>query len=231
MSDFSIKNYDFYYKLRTLPYVQEIAIYGSRAKNTNQKGSDIDLAISCPQATDAEWQNITDIIEHRDTLLSIDLVRLDRLTDQRFYQEVMVTKVILFRRVPNTYSWYEKFLDLSEALDKFEEVLHVSTQENPFMVEATIQTFEYTYELYWKVLKIICTEAGYEVLSPRQAFEQAYALELIEQERIWIEIMKTRNLTSHTYQRVVAHEIYDDCSQYYQVMRSDFTKLKTRFGL
>ena len=62
--------------------------------------------------------------------------------------------------------------------------------------------FEYTYELYWKMLKIICTEAGYEVLSPRQALEQAYTLELIEQERIWIEIM-----------------------------RSDFLKLKARFGL
>ncbi len=37
---------------------------------------------------------------------------------------------------------------------------------------------------------------------------------MVEQERVWIEIMKIRNLTSHTHQRVLAHEIYDACNQY-----------------
>src|SRR5438105_3264065 len=97
----NIKTYAFYYRLRTLSFVQEISIFGSRAKGVNFQRSDIDLAIRCEGATQEEWQKIRTIIDSSDTLLSIDCVRLDTLCDDRLLAEIERTKKVLFKRVPN----------------------------------------------------------------------------------------------------------------------------------
>ena len=74
-----IKQYQFYKKLVSLPFVEEIILYGSRARGDNQERSDIDLAIICPQASDVEWLEIKNIVTSADTLLHIDCVRFDAL--------------------------------------------------------------------------------------------------------------------------------------------------------
>ena len=74
-----IKKYLFYEKIKSLSFVEEIILFGSRARGDNQKRSDIDLAIFCPKATDMDWVKILDIIEEADTLLKIDCIRFDTL--------------------------------------------------------------------------------------------------------------------------------------------------------
>lgn len=44
--------------------------------------SDIDLAIICPNATEAEWQMVVAIIDKADTLLRIDYIRFDTLASE-----------------------------------------------------------------------------------------------------------------------------------------------------
>jgi predicted nucleotidyltransferase len=61
--------------------VEAIYLFGSRARHDNRKRSDIDIAINCPSASDKDWNQILDIIESADTLLKIDCVRLDQLSD------------------------------------------------------------------------------------------------------------------------------------------------------
>ena len=136
-----IKNCLFFYKLRTLPFVQEILLYGSRAKGQNTERSDIDLAIVCPEANETDWQTVRDIIDHADTLLKIDCLRLDQLNDARLRDAIHTTKVVLFKRVKNAYIWYDLFLDLGEALDKFSEVLKIKVVDFPYAIEATIHIF------------------------------------------------------------------------------------------
>lgn len=226
-----IKNYNIYYKLRTLPFVKEIWLFGSRAKQKEQERSDIDLAIVCPQASSEDWQKVLSIIHEADTLLKIDCIRFDTLTDQRLKKEIEDTKVILFQRVETHHPWYETFLDLKEALDKFADILQYKPQTFPYVVEATLQIFEYAFELYWKLLKKICQEEGLEANSPRSVFQQAYAAKLIDDERVWLEMIEDRNLTSHTYRQPVADEIYGHCEKYSKVMINTYEKLQTRFGL
>ena len=74
-----LKNYDFYYKLRTIAFIEEIWLFDSRAKSTNLERSDIDLAIKCSKTTDKDWQEIRSIIYSADSLLKIYLIRLDAL--------------------------------------------------------------------------------------------------------------------------------------------------------
>lgn len=75
-----ITNYQFYHNLTKLPYIKEIWLFGSRAREDNQERADIDLAISCSNTNDLEWYRIMDIIDEADTLLSIDCIRMDNLS-------------------------------------------------------------------------------------------------------------------------------------------------------
>ena len=83
----NLPNYQFIDNLKFLPFVEEIYLFGSRARGDNRKRSDIDLAVSCPKATDDEWQKVQDIIENADTLLEIDCVRLED-ANPNFYAEI-----------------------------------------------------------------------------------------------------------------------------------------------
>ncbi|MBF0180055.1 MAG: nucleotidyltransferase domain-containing protein [Magnetococcales bacterium] len=69
--------YRFLGRLQTLPWVEAIYLFGSRATRTHRARSDIDLAIFCPDANEQEWRQILEIVEEADTLLGIDCVRLD----------------------------------------------------------------------------------------------------------------------------------------------------------
>lgn len=227
----NIKNYEFYYKLRTLPFVDEIWLFGSRAKGLDLERSDIDLAILCPSATLEEWQKLRKIIDHADTLLKIDCLRFDQLQDDHLKREIEQTKTVLFKRVKNTHSWYNIFLDLGEALEKFKHILELDKNQYPYTIEATIQIFEYTYELYWKLLKKICYEEGIEVNSPRATFQQAYVMKLIDNEQIWLEMMENRNLTSHTYKLPTAKAIYEACKTYLPIMEKTYDSLKKKYKL
>ncbi len=72
-----------------------------------------------------------------------------------------------------------------------------------------IQAFEFTYELSWKTFQKIVQEEGLHVATPRQAFASALQVGFIPpaEEAVWIDMMKDRSLTSHTYHERLAEEI------------------------
>ncbi|MFY9590313.1 nucleotidyltransferase domain-containing protein [Rickettsia endosymbiont of Halotydeus destructor] len=98
----NIKSYFFIEKLKFLPFVKEIWLFGSRARGDNHKLSDIDLAIICPNITDQEWLKIIDIIENADTLLKIDCVRFEPLKiSAELYENILKNKKIIYVKNKN----------------------------------------------------------------------------------------------------------------------------------
>jgi len=91
-----VKQYKFIEKLKALPFVEELWLFGSRARGDNKERSDIDLAIVCKENTTSnDWLTVYDIIEDADTLLNIDLVRFDILSEGKFKDRILNEKVIL----------------------------------------------------------------------------------------------------------------------------------------
>lgn len=80
MKNAALPSYRFIEKLKKVPGIKRIILYGSRARKDNTERSDIDLAIDCPDVSAAEWNIVVDIIEHADTLLTIDYIRFDTLS-------------------------------------------------------------------------------------------------------------------------------------------------------
>lgn len=71
---------NFYKQLTALPFVDQVILYGSRARGDFQPRSDIDLALQCPHASTDDWQKVLNIIDDADTLLTIDCVQYDTLS-------------------------------------------------------------------------------------------------------------------------------------------------------
>lgn len=92
-----IKKYQFWEKLKNLSFVEEIWIFGSRARCDNQERSDIDLAIICPNATDNDWIKVMNIIEEADTLLKIDCLRFDKnQINSSLYKNILNDKKVIY---------------------------------------------------------------------------------------------------------------------------------------
>lgn len=114
----------------------------------------------------------------------------------------------------------EAFERFEKALKRLKIALSQSIDENDLVIDGTIQRFEFTFELFWKaVKKLLFEEFGIDTNAPRKALEAAYQNNLIQNEEVWIAMLRDRNLTSHTYKEDLAIEIYHNIkNQYFDVL-------------
>lgn len=99
MEEINMQEYAFIQKLKKMPSIEKIILYGSRARGDNRERSDIDLAIDCPHASIKEWHHIMDVIEDADTLLGIDCIRFDGLAKNNPLKEAILRDgVILYQK-------------------------------------------------------------------------------------------------------------------------------------
>lgn len=89
-----IKKIGFVEQIKQLHFVQEVVLFGSRARGQAGQFSDIDIAVICPQATIQEWNKILDIIENAQTLLPIDCVRYEQ-ADKNLQQKIKKEGIVL----------------------------------------------------------------------------------------------------------------------------------------
>ena len=60
--------------------------------------------------------------------------------------------------------------------------------------------------------------------------QEAYRGHLIEHEKQWLEMLKNRNLTSHTYDEILANIIYQKILTYIPIFKETYTKLAKTFN-
>lgn len=107
-----------------------------------------------------------------------------------------------------------------KAMDAFEEVLSANVVPPAIQRDAAIQRFEFTFELAWKALKDFYFEKGIDLNSPKDVFRHAFASGDIQDEKIWLEMLKDRNLTSHTYNEPLACEVFSHLPKYFNALNS-----------
>lgn len=84
-------------RLAAEPEVEQVILFGSRARGDAAPRADIDLAIAAPAATPARWHAILDLVEAAPTLLQIDLIRLEAASPG-FRDEILRTGRLLYAR-------------------------------------------------------------------------------------------------------------------------------------
>lgn len=97
-----------------------------------------------------------------------------------------------------------------------------------------IQGFEFTFELFWKAFQKLAPEAGLEASSPREALAAGVSLHFItlDESPHWAQMLRDRNLTSHTYNSSVADEIVARLlNDYVRCFRSALARLRASLAL
>ena len=118
-----------------------------------------------------------------------------------------------------------------KALHRFHSILQKDLRSDDAYLDASIQRFEFCYELCWKTLKRGLQVDGIVAKSPREVFEEAFKLGLLgPQDDLWTDMIEDRNATPHTYDEETAEEIYSHLSRYETAFQEVLTKMKRRWG-
>nr|WP_286183325.1 HI0074 family nucleotidyltransferase substrate-binding subunit [Bacillus sp. ISL-55] len=118
---------------------------------------------------------------------------------------------------------------MEQAITRLEEAL-AEDLSNSLLVDGTIQRFEFTIELYWKTLKRILTSEGIETRTPKETLKEAYQIGWLQNETAWLQMLKDRNETSHTYDEEAALRILQNIKEYFPEMKTTLRILRKKVG-
>jgi nucleotidyltransferase substrate binding protein (TIGR01987 family) len=106
--------------------------------------------------------------------------------------------------------WIHRFTHFVKALSQLKEAVELAQQRPLSRLEdqGMIQAFEFTHELAWNTLKDFLENRGVQDLyGSKDATRAAFKAGLIENGEAWMDMIQSRNLTSHTYDEATAAQI------------------------
>ena len=106
--------------------------------------------------------------------------------------------------------WIERFAHFSQALSQLKDAVELTHQRKLSKLEeqGLIQAFEYTHELAWNTLKDFLEERGaHNLYGSKDTTREAFKRGLIDNGEAWMDMIRSRNLTSHTYNEGTAAQI------------------------
>ncbi len=106
--------------------------------------------------------------------------------------------------------WQQRFNNFRKALSQLEKAVNLSNDRGLSELEeqGLIQAFEFTHELAWKTIKDFIVEQGTtKIYGSKDATREAFQLGLITDGEGWMEMIRSRNESSHTYNEKTAEEI------------------------
>ncbi|MDW8104451.1 MAG: nucleotidyltransferase substrate binding protein [Armatimonadota bacterium] len=106
--------------------------------------------------------------------------------------------------------WVQRLNHFSRALAqlrRFVEKGELSDLEKQGLIKA----FEYNYELAWNLLKDYLEAQGETgIHGSRDAFRTAFQRGIIEDGEVWLDMVRSRILTVHTYNEETAEQVVHD---------------------
>lgn len=113
----------------------------------------------------------------------------------------------------------QRFNNFTKAFSRLREAVALAHRRplTDLEEQGLIQAFEFTHEWAWSTVKDFLESRGLSGLygskdTTREAFRQG----LLTNGETWMEMIRSRNLTSHTYNEAVARAIADAiCNSYF----------------
>jgi nucleotidyltransferase substrate binding protein (TIGR01987 family) len=123
--------------------------------------------------------------------------------------------------------WKQRLQNYSLALKTLNDAVVLAAQRKLSNLEkqGLIQSFEFTHELAWNLLKdYFQFQGNMEITGSRDAAREAFQKGIISKGDIWMEMIKSRNQTSHTYNQSTADDISQKICQDYILQFNELEK-------
>jgi len=130
--------------------------------------------------------------------------------------------------------WLQRFSNYKKALDQLDDAIDLSLERELSLLEkqGLIQAFEFTHELAWNILKDYLEYQGnQEIRGSRDAIREAFKVGLIKDGAMWMETIKARNITSHTYDEALVQSSFEAISNDYIVLFHELLETFERLKL
>ncbi|OGQ23013.1 MAG: hypothetical protein A3I05_07275 [Deltaproteobacteria bacterium RIFCSPLOWO2_02_FULL_44_10] len=106
-----------------------------------------------------------------------------------------------------------------QGLQRLEEAVEAARDGDLLKRDGTIQRFEFTFELMWKLLGRILDHLGRSAgSSPREVLKNAFREQFFLDEKAYLDMLDDRNLTSHVYhvyKEATIEKIYKNIEAHY----------------
>ena len=116
--------------------------------------------------------------------------------------------------------YFNRYKSLCKSFANLEESRNANIDDK-FVLPATVQNYNLTFDLAWKVLKeLVTNEFGltdFAAGSPRETLKSAYSVGLIKDDR-WMDMLRVRNTLAHDYDGQVALRYFKDIVGDYYVL-------------
>lgn len=126
--------------------------------------------------------------------------------------------------------WKQRFHNYTKAFQALTEAVELSQHRSLTALEqqGLIQSFEFTHELAWKMLKDYLEYQGISnVVGSHDASRFAFQNALTNDGEVWMQMIVVRNQTSHTHNIKIAQAVVDSIlSQFYPA----FNQLAIKFS-
>jgi nucleotidyltransferase substrate binding protein (TIGR01987 family) len=106
--------------------------------------------------------------------------------------------------------WQQRFSNFRRAFASLAAAVELARARplSDLEKQGLIQSFEFTHELAWNVMRDYFVYQGNTAITgSRDAVREAFSKGLLNDGEGWMEMLQSRNLTSHTYNQAVADEI------------------------
>lgn len=195
-------------------HIETVRLFGSRATNTYKNSSDIDLCVTWRD--DSNKVNFLDQLDQLPLPYKFDVLDSTEIYNDKLMENIRLTAVTIFQTndkgefVMTSNKIDDKKTSYIKALSKLHETLARDASQDDIVIDATIQRFEFSFELSWKLLKAMLEFEGISnATSPRSAIKEAFQVGIIQDGEGWLRMLEDRNRTSHTYDEETALEIYN----------------------
>lgn len=108
--------------------------------------------------------------------------------------------------------WKQRFSNYRLALSRLDEGVSLARQRplSDLEKQGLIQAFEFTHELAWNVMNdYFVYQGNTSIMGSRDAVREAFDKGMVEDGEGWMEMIKSRNQTSHSYNQKTADAIVE----------------------
>lgn len=126
--------------------------------------------------------------------------------------------------------WQQRLENFGKALSQLDQACEQASYTD-LELAGLVQTFEFSFELAWKVLKDLLFYEGYDVKSPREAIRKSFEVDYLDENdcETFLDALGKRNLLSHTYRGEVALQAEELIrEQYYPMFQRLYATLENR---
>ena len=121
--------------------------------------------------------------------------------------------------------WIQRLSSYQRATQRLTSAVELAATRTLSDLEkqGLIQAFEFVFELAWNVMKdYFIYQGNPDISGSRDAIRTAFKQGLIADGEGWMEMIKSRNQTSHTYNEAVANAICEQILRLYYPLFTQF---------